>query len=119
MLHKRIGSFKFALAGLRLAWREEMNFRVEVILGASAVAAGLFFGISTTEWLFVAAACAAVLTAEAFNTSLEELCDMLRQTHDPHVAKIKDVAAAAVLISSIGALVIGLVIFVPRVLALL
>jgi diacylglycerol kinase len=57
--------------------------------------------------------------AEAFNTALEELCDMLRTTHDPHVAKIKDLAAAAVLIASCGAFVTGCLIFVPRVLALI
>ena len=54
-----------------------------------------------------------VLTAETFNTALEELCDKFQPEHDPHIAKIKDLAAAAVLVSSITALIVGLIIYVP------
>ena len=54
-----------------------------------------------------------VLTAETFNTALEELCDKFQPTHDPHIGKIKDLAAAAVLVSSITALIVGLIIYVP------
>jgi diacylglycerol kinase len=55
-----------------------------------------------------------VLVAETFNTALEELCDKFQPTHDPHIAKIKDLSAAAVLLASVGALSIGLIIFIPH-----
>jgi len=58
---------------------------------------------------------AAVLMGEMFNTALEELCDKFQPTHDPHIAKIKDLAASAVLVMAIGALVIGVLIFGPYV----
>ena len=119
MIAKRIRSFGYAITGIKLAWRGEVNFRAEVVLGVMALAAGIFFNISYLEWLVLLGWCAVVLMAEAFNTALEELCDMLRTTHDPHVAKIKDLAAAAVLIASVGALLTGCMIFVPRILALI
>ena len=58
------------------------------------------------------------MTAELLNTALEELCDMLKPTHDPHVAKIKDLAASAVLVASCTALIGGCIIFVPKLFAL-
>jgi diacylglycerol kinase len=74
--------------------------------------------LSVAEWLFVFGAIGLVLTTELLNTALEELCDMLKDTHDPHVAKIKDLAAGAVLCASLCALAIGLIIFLPKFFAL-
>lgn len=118
MLHKKLAGFGYALAGIRLAWREEANFRFESLFAIATLALGLVCRISPLEWLVLIIWFALVLSAEAFNTALEELCDMLRQTHDPHVAKIKDLAAAAVLLVSVGAFVSGLIIFVPYLVAL-
>jgi len=93
---------------------EEHNFRSEIVLGLIAIGLGWFLRISIVEWLFVIGAIGLVLTAEVFNTALEELCDMLRTSHDPHVAKIKDLSAAAVFLSAATAFIIGCVIFVPK-----
>ena len=109
-----IQGLQCALAGLALAWREEANFRIEVVLAAAALSLGAFLHISILEFAVVALVIASVLTAEAFNTALEELCDKFQPTHDPHIEKIKDLAAAAVLLSSAGALVVGLIIFIPH-----
>ncbi len=118
MLVKRIRSFGYAMKGLELAWREEFNFRFETIFALATTALGAWFHISITEWLFLIAWFSIVLAAEAFNTAIEELCDMLRTTHDPHVARIKDLAAGAVLVASIGAAASGYLIFAPRILPL-
>lgn len=118
MLDKKIRSFGFAFRGLRIAWREEDNFRFHMAAAALATVLGVMLSISRDEWLFLVAWFALMLTAETFNTAFEELCDMVRATHDPHVAKIKDLAAAAVLISSFGALITGGIIFLPRIFAL-
>ena len=104
----------YALKGLRIALMEEHNFRSEIVLGLIAIGLGWFLRISIVEWLFVIGAIGLVLTAEVFNTALEELCDMLRTSHDPHVAKIKDLSAAAVFLSAATAFIIGCVIFVPK-----
>jgi undecaprenol kinase/diacylglycerol kinase (ATP) len=115
MLKRKAASVGFALKGIKIAFKEETNFQIQLFLGLVAILFGWHYHISTAEWLFVIGACGLVLTAELFNTALEELCDMLRATHDPHVAKIKDLAAGAVLVASFTALLIGLIIFVPKI----
>jgi diacylglycerol kinase len=119
MLRKKAASFGYAFKGIKIGFKEESNFQMQLGVTVAVFALGLFLNISYVEWLFVIGACGLVLTAELLNTSLEELCDMLRTTHDPHVAKIKDLAAGAVLIASIVTSVIGLMIFVPKIAVLL
>jgi len=118
MWKRKAASVRFALNGIRTGIVEESNFQLQLFLGALALIAGWFFKISVTEWLFLIGTCGMVLTAELCNTALEELCDMLRDTHDPHVAKIKDLSAGAVLVASFAALILGIVIFLPKILAL-
>lgn len=118
MLDKKIRSFRYAFEGFRIAWREEFNFRFDVVCGIVAVVLGWYFDISTVEWLVVIFLIGFVLMAESFNTALEELCDMYRPVHDPHVAKIKDLSAGAVLLAAVTSLVIGSIIFLPRIIAL-
>lgn len=113
MLKQFSQAFGYALNGLKLAWIEGMNFKIQVVCAFLAGALGLFLHISALEFCIVILAISSVLAAEAFNTALEELCDKFQPTHDPHIAKIKDLAAAAVLLTSVGTLVIGLVIFLP------
>lgn len=100
-------------AGLKLAWVEEINFKVEVACAVVVIALGIFLHLSTLEFVLITLVIGGVLAAEAFNTALEELCDKFQPTHDPHIAKIKDLAAAAVLIASLAAGVVGLLIFIP------
>src|SRR3954470_25005382 len=100
-LRKRAESFKFAFAGLRLVWAHEANFRIQAALALVAIGTGWFLKITHEEWLSLLLVIGLVLVAEVFNTALEQLCDMLRSTHDPHVGKIKDLGAGAVLVASI------------------
>lgn len=102
-----------AISGLRVAWKEERHFRIDIACGVFVLAFGLYLDISSLAWIFLVLAIGAVLTAETFNTALEELCDKFQPTQDPHIKKIKDLAAAAVLITSLGALVIGVLVFLP------
>lgn len=118
MLKKKAASFGYALKGLHIAFKQESNFQIQLSMGALAFALGAYLHVSVTEWLFILGSSGLVLTAELFNTALEELCDMLQPSHDPHVAKIKDLAASAVLVASLIALLIGLVIFLPKLLSL-
>ncbi len=78
------------------------------------VVLGLIFHLSGIEFAITILAISSVLAAEAFNTALEELCDKFQPTHDPHIAKIKDLSAAAVLLVVIGAFIVGVVIFLPH-----
>ena len=83
------------------------------------VAAGLAFGITRSEWSVLILAIVAVWTAEALNTAFEFLCDVASPEFHPLVEKAKDVAAGAVLLSAIGAAVVGCLVFGPYVLELL
>ncbi len=118
MGHKRILSFGHALSGIRIAWREEVHFKFHVATGLIAIMASWAFRITTTEFLIVLTMIGMVMTAEIFNTALEELCDKFSPTHDPHIGKIKDLAAAAVLASSVTAFTVGLIIFYPYILTI-
>lgn len=113
MVHKRILSFGHALKGLRVAWQEEAHFKFHVSAGCVALLASWAFHITTTELLFVLVMTAMVMSAEIFNAALEEICDKYTPEHDPHIGKIKDLAAAAVLVTSCVAFVVGAIIFLP------
>lgn len=100
-------SFGFALAGIAAAWRSEFNFRVHV---ACAVLLALVLVVLRPAALWVALCivmAALVLAAELFNTAIESLCDHLAPEIHPAVKKTKDCAAAAVLVTSAGALIVG------------
>ena len=110
---KKIESFGYALKGLQIAWKEEHNFRFEIVCAIITILLGIFLHLSQIEFIVVLFMIGFVLTTEALNTALEELCDKFQPTHDTHIAKIKDLAAAAVLISVLTALAVGITIFTP------
>lgn len=109
--------FGFALKGIALAWREETHFRIEVCAAFAVLLLAFLFDVSAVEWLILVLTSTFVLAVEVLNTALEQFCNMVKADLDPHVEKIKDLAAAAVLIASIGAAFIGITIFAPRVIS--
>ncbi len=116
---KDLRMFQDAGRGIKIAWSEEKNFRIQIFSAGAAVGLSWILQISRTERAVVLLTIGVVLSAELFNTALEELCDMLRPTHDPHVGRIKDLAAGAVLVASWAALLVGLIIFLPHLAELL
>ncbi len=109
-----IKSFQYALTGIQITWTEEVNFRIEILCTILVLALGIFFQFSWIEYIVVILTSCLVLTIEVINTALEELCDKFQPSRDPHIAKIKDLAAAAVLCASIGAMIVGLLVFIPH-----
>ena len=118
MLEKKIQSFYHSFTGLKVAWQEESNFRIQVALAFLALFFAWFLEVSSIELIIVFFLIGFVLSAEALNTALEEFCDMVKSDPDPHIGRIKDLAASAVLISSTTALIVGAIIFLPRFLSL-
>lgn len=114
MFHGFKNGFRYAFIGLRLAWIKGINFKIEVLCALFVLTLGWFLEISTVEFVIVILVISFVLAIESFNTAIEELCDKFQPSHDPHIARIKDLSAAAVLLSSLGAGVIGIIIFVPH-----
>ena len=112
---RRAQSFAHAGRGVLLLCLTQSNFRVHLIAALVAVSLGLFFQISAIEWLILAAAIGLVLCAEALNTAIERVVDLLEPDHHPVARDAKDLAAAAVLIASICAAIVGVILFGPRI----
>jgi diacylglycerol kinase len=110
-------SFSFAGQGVWHVVRTERNMRVHLMAASAAVAAGLVLRISAVDWACVLAAIGLVLTAEALNTVVEALVDLCTDEFHPLAKIAKDVAAGAVLISSVAALGVGIAVFLPRLLS--
>lgn len=98
----------FAVHGLREGWQREHSFRTQVLIGMAAVLVFVFLGASGTWLAVVGLAIVLVLAAELFNSALEALVDHLHPEIHPEIRVVKDMAAAGVLLISIGALVVGL-----------
>jgi len=115
MLKKRLDSFKFAFAGIRDLFKTEPNAIIHLVAAILVVALGFFFSISQTEWCFVIFSIAIVFSAEAFNTSIEHLTNLVSPDFNELAGKTKDVAAAAVLFIAMGAAIVGFIIFLPKI----
>jgi diacylglycerol kinase len=111
MLTKIYHSFLFAKNGLLTTWREEHNFRIEILVGFVVVFFIIFFDFTFVESALCILAITIVLIAEILNTAVEDLCNKVEPQHDPIIGKIKDTMAAFVLVSCLGAGVIGLLVF--------
>ena len=115
----RLKSFSFAFSGLCILLREERNAQLYVVFAIIALLMSWWLQISPTEWIIVCSAIGLMFAMEAVNTAIEELSDFACNQKIQHsIKKVKDLAAAAVLLTAIVALIAGLIIFVPKLLAL-
>ena len=112
-------SLRHACDGLITLFKEERNFRFELICLSLVVIAGLIFHLPIREWLWLIAASAIVLIAEAANTAIENLTDLASHLHSNDFAKkAKDIAAGMVLLAAAFAVIVAGLIFIPRIIAL-
>jgi diacylglycerol kinase len=118
-LKERLAGFRYAFRGLRLLLGNEHNFRIHLFVLAVVIAAGFLLKISGNEWIAVALAAGLVLGAESFNTAIEYISDRVSPGEDPAIKKVKDTSAAAVLIIAVAAVIVGAIIFLPRIICLL
>lgn len=116
-MRRWLNSARHACNGIARLLREERNARIEAVLGLLAILLGIVTRITAVEWLVLILCIGMVLAAEAFNASVERLADMHTTEHDERIKALKDMAAGAVLITSIAALAAGIVIFLPRLVA--
>lgn len=117
---KRIQSFKHAFRGIRTLFRETPNAWIQLAATVPVILLGVLFRLSPREWLALVIVTGAVFSMEAVNTALERLSDYAcnKEIH-PLVKETKDLAAAGVLIAALTALIVGVIIFVPKVVELL
>ncbi len=114
MFRQRFNSFKYALEGVMELIKSQTNFKIHLVAASIAIFLGWFFAIEKWEWCFTIFAIVLVLSAEAFNTGLEYITDLVSPDYHLLAKKTKDVAAGGVLIAAIGAAAIGTIIFLPR-----
>lgn len=117
-IKKRIKSFSYAFAGLKVLFREEHNSWIHAVAAVMAIVAGFLFRISYMEWIAVLIVIGMVISAEILNSSLERTADFVKAERDDRKRDIKDLGAAAVLVCAIVAVLVGLIIFLPKILAL-
>lgn len=110
--------FSCAFKGIGKALREEKTFRVMLVCFVLVVAAGVLLRVTLLEWAALLLCCGAVLSAEVFNTAIERVVDIASPDKNPLAEKAKDISAGAVLLMSLFAAAVGLVIFIPHIIAL-
>ena len=113
-VHARARSFVYAFQGLRFFFRTGANARIQLLLFGLLLALGILLGVTPVEGTLLLLMSASVFAAEIFNTCLELLLDHVTPGFHPLVGRIKDLAAGAVLLLSVAALVVGLLIFIPK-----
>jgi diacylglycerol kinase (ATP) len=119
LLRRRAASFGHAFRGVAVALRSEVHLQFHAVATVLVLGLGGYFQLSLTEWALVALAIASVWAAELFNTAIEALTNLASPGYHPLAGKAKDVAAGAVLLAALGAVVVGGLVFGPRLWALL
>lgn len=108
-------SFKIATFGLWAAFKEERNFRIQFIIAIVVIALAFVLRLSRIEDAILGIIILLVLSLELINSQIEKFLNIIHPDHHPHVKIIKDFSAGAVLLSVIGSVVVGLLIFWPHI----
>lgn len=114
-IKERMASFGYAFEGIFEVIQSQANFKIHGLATCVAIGTGFYYSISTTEWCLIIGCIAAVFSAETFNTAIEHLTNLVSPDYHVLAKKTKDAAAGGVLLVAIGAAIIGLVIFLPKI----
>ena len=107
----RIKNLGYAVKGLKEFFTTQTNAWIEVAATIVVIFAGNYFDVSTHEWLALIFCIGLVFVAEIINTSIEYLCNLVSIDFNPLIGKVKDLAAAAVLVASIISFIVAIVVF--------
>lgn len=119
MLQKRINSFRYAFAGIYILFKTQVNARIHLSAILLVSISGWLMDINATEWLIIVLCFGMILSAEGMNSALETLTDLVSPEYHPLAGKAKDLAAGAVLILALMSIVIGGIIFIPKIVRLI
>lgn len=116
---KFIASVQAAIAGLLVGFREERHIRFHVFMMVLVVLMGLYFQINNYEWLAIWLVIGLVITLELVNSAIERVTDLIvGDQYHPLAKNIKDISAGAVLVAAVISIIIGLIVFIPKILTL-
>ena len=110
-----LNTLRIGAGGMRHLLKSELAARLHLAIMTATILLGLVTGIGRNEWLWLIAAMGMVWAAEAFNTAIEKLADCITLEQDERIGVAKDIAAAGVMVVIIAALLIGALIFIPRI----
>ena len=113
---KLINSFKYTIEGLLNTTNVERNLKIHFLVTFCVITLGLMVKLSKMEWVICIILFGLVITAELFNTAFEKTLDYINEDYDADIKFIKDASAAAVLVMAISSAIIGLMIFLPKLL---
>ena len=112
-------SFSHAIDGIREAWETQQNFKIHTFFTLFVLILSIIFKLSLIEFAFVFMSIMFVVVSELINTSIEYFADFVHSDYNEAVKKVKDISAAAVLISVFTSTITGLLIFIPKMYCLL
>ncbi|HRG03383.1 MAG: diacylglycerol kinase family protein [Paludibacteraceae bacterium] len=118
-MKRLLKSFVFAWQGIKAVFSSEQNMKIHVAVAITVIFFGFVFSISSAEWISVVICIGLVFSAEMFNTAFETLVDKVSPDKDPLAGKTKDIAAGAVLLAAIISVVVGIIIFLPKLINLI
>ncbi len=103
----------YARNGLKLIYKNERNFRIDLLVTVFVICAGVFFQISHFEWIAISLVVSMVFISEVMNSAIEALCDTVSQDFKVNIKYAKDVSAGAVLVSALVSVITGIIVFLP------
>lgn len=115
-LMDRVKSLKFAVNGIKLLLKNEHNARVHLLIALIVIIASYVFSIDAAEFMFIIISIGLVFIVELLNTAIENIANFVEPKWNEKIGEIKDYAAGAVLVSAIVSIIIGLIIFIPKIL---
>ena len=113
----QVKSFRWAIEGIIYSYKKGTHFKIHIVFAILVITLGSIYKLFLYEWLAIILISSAVISSEAINTAIEEACDVLHPEHHPGAKLAKHCAAGGVLILSVTAVLIGLLIFVPKIFA--
>lgn len=114
-LKRRLLSFKYAINGIKYVLKTQHNFWIHILAAITAIILGFILNITISEWIAIIIVISLVLALEVINSAIEKIVDIVSPEIKKKAGLIKDMAAGAVLTASIGALIIGIIIFLPKI----
>lgn len=117
LIHRK-HSFSYAFDGCKVIWLTEMNFRIHLFVSLLVLCLGFVFRLNNLEWVGISLCIGMVISAEIFNTAIELLCDLKSKEFMAEIKVIKDISAFGVLFLAIISIIIGIIIFLPKVIYL-
>ncbi len=113
-LKNRVKSVGYAIKGMFLLLKTESSIKIQFVIALLVTGAGFYYNISSAEWMVQLLAIGTVMGIEGLNTAVEKISDYIQPKKDPKIGFIKDISAGAVMIVSVVATIIGLIIYLPK-----